>query len=88
MSGECDLCGESAIDCECVNTLINHPQHYQGQKFEVIEIIEDFNLNFCIGNAIKYILRAGKKGDRVQDLHKAMWYLRREIETQGDVPRN
>jgi hypothetical protein len=58
---------------------VNHPSHYQGNQFEVIDIIEDFDLNFSMGNAIKYILRAGKKEDRIEDLKKAVWYLEREI---------
>lgn len=61
--------------------LINHPPHYQGKKFESIDIIEDFGLNFCLGNAIKYILRCDKKGCKKQDLEKAIWYIKREIET-------
>lgn len=61
------------------NEKINHPSHYQGQKFEVIDIIEDFDLGFKLGNAIKYILRAGRKGDVLEDLRKAMWYIEREI---------
>jgi len=60
--------------------LINSPDHYQGNKFEVIDIIEDFNLNFSLGNAIKYILRSDKKENRIQDLKKAVWYLNHEIE--------
>ena len=59
--------------------MVNHPDHYQGNNFEVIDIIEDFNLNFSLGSAIKYILRAGKKDDRNQDLEKAIWYLQREL---------
>lgn len=59
---------------------VNHPSHYQGQKFEVIDIIEDFHLGFSLGNAIKYILRAGKKGLFTEDLKKAIWYLQREID--------
>lgn len=46
-----------------------------------IDVIEAFELGFHLGNAIKYILRAGKKGEREQDLQKAIWYLKREIET-------
>lgn len=61
--------------------LVNHPPHYQGKKFESIDIIEDFDLNFCLGNAIKYILRCDKKGSKKQDLEKAIWYLKREIES-------
>ena len=79
MSGECDKCSECAVDCQCHKDIINHPTHYQGNRFEVIDIIEDFDLNFCLGNAIKYILRAGKKDDFNADLRKAMWYIEREI---------
>lgn len=60
-------------------SLVNHPKHYQGQRFEVIDIIDDFKLNFNLGNALKYLLRAGKKGDRVVDLQKAIWYIEREL---------
>lgn len=60
---------------------VNHPSHYQGNKFEVIDIIEDYNLGFNLGNAIKYILRAGKKDDYCQDLNKAIWYLTREVQS-------
>jgi len=59
---------------------INHPKHYSGSKYEVIDIIEDFELNFCLGNAVKYILRAGKKDNKQEDLKKSIWYLQREIE--------
>lgn len=59
---------------------VNHPPHYQSSNgLEVIDIIEAFELNFNFGNAIKYILRAGKKGDFAEDLKKAVWYLQREI---------
>src|SRR5262249_2287986 len=50
-------------DVDKVVELVNHPSHYKGNKFEAIDIIEDFNLNFNLGNAIKYILRAGKKNE-------------------------
>ena len=59
--------------------MVNHPDHYQGNKMEVIDIIEDYSLGFSLGNAIKYILRADKKGNKKQDLQKAMWYLEREL---------
>ena len=61
--------------------MVNHPSHYKGNKFEAIDIIEDYKLNFNLGNALKYLLRAGHKDDYVQDLKKAIWYLNREIET-------
>jgi hypothetical protein len=61
---------------------VNHPDHYQsGSGIEVIDVIEAFNLGFNLGNVVKYILRAGHKGDRREDLKKAMWYLSREIGT-------
>lgn len=63
---------------------INHPEHYQGKKFEVIDIIDDYNLSFSLGNVIKYVLRAGKKEDAVEDLEKARWYLNREIDDLED----
>jgi hypothetical protein len=59
---------------------IEHPDHYQGKGLEVIEVIEAFDLGFSLGNCIKYILRAGKKGDAVEDLLKARWYLERHLE--------
>jgi|GEM_PF-808006 len=59
---------------------VNHPAHYKGNGLEAIEVIEDWQLGFHLGNAVKYILRAGKKGDRKQDLEKALWYVRRAID--------
>ncbi|MDD7383601.1 MAG: DUF3310 domain-containing protein [Peptoniphilaceae bacterium] len=59
--------------------MVNHPDHYNCNGIEVIDIIEAFNLNFNLGNVIKYVLRADKKGNRNEDLNKAMWYLIREI---------
>ncbi len=65
---------------------VNHPSHYGGADniYEAIKIIEAHNLNFNLGNAIKYILRAGIKDPnrRAEDLQKAEWYLKREIATQ------
>lgn len=60
--------------------MVNSPAHYQGKTFEVIDIINDYKLNFELGNAIKYILRADKKGNKKQDLQKALWYINRELE--------
>lgn len=60
--------------------MVNHPDHYQGNKMEVIDIIEDYSLGFSLGNAVKYILRADKKGNKKQDLEKAIWYLNRELD--------
>lgn len=61
--------------------LINHPPHYTNHPsgVECIQIVE--HMNFCLGNAMKYIWRAGlKNGDSTEDLKKAVWYLNREIE--------
>ena len=59
---------------------VNHPSHYTNHPsgIECIQIAE--HLNFCRGNAIKYIWRAGEKGDAIEDLKKAAWYINREIE--------
>ena len=58
---------------------VNNPAHYQAGGFEVIDIIEAFALNYRLGNVLKYVLRAGKKGDALVCLKKARWYLDREI---------
>lgn len=60
---------------------VNHPQHYGGKSnpYEAIKVIEAWELDFCLGNAVKYISRAGKKDNTVQDLKKAIWYLERRI---------
>ena len=60
---------------------VNHPNHYNTGKIEVIDFIEDQNLNFNLGNAVKYISRAGKKDPAKfrEDLEKAIWYLNREL---------
>lgn len=59
--------------------MVNHPDHYQGVGIEVIDVIEAFNLDFCLGNVIKYALRCGKKDEAIQELEKARWYLDRKI---------
>jgi len=56
---------------------INHPPHYNMGKIEVIHFIEDQQLGFHLGNAIKYITRAQHKGDPDSDIKKAIWYLNR-----------
>lgn len=57
---------------------VNHPKHYTHLPIEAIEITEHFN--FCMGNALKYIIRADHKGNPIEDLKKAAWYINREIE--------
>jgi hypothetical protein len=62
---------------------VNHPAHYGGadNPYEAIKVIEAWDLGFCLGNAVKYIARAGRKDPAatVEDLEKARWYLDREI---------
>lgn len=60
---------------------VNHPSHYTDGKIEVIDFIEEKNLNYHRGNAVKYIARAGKKNPdkEIEDLKKACWYINREI---------
>lgn len=54
---------------------VNHPDHYGGSDnpYEAIKVIEAWELGFCLGNTIKYIARAGRKGEAVEDLRKAAW---------------
>lgn len=59
--------------------VVNDPPHYKGNTLQSIDIIEDFQLGFNLGNAIKYILRCNKKGKKNEDLEKAIWYITREI---------
>ena len=61
---------------------INHPAHYNVGKVEAIDVIEDWNLGFCLGNTVKYIARAGHKDQSatIEDLKKARWYLDRHIQ--------
>lgn len=58
---------------------VNHPSHYTRGKIEVIDFIEDQQLPYHLGNVIKYVARAGYKGDKLEDLKKARWYLDRYI---------
>lgn len=75
---------------------INHPRHYNmggevdedgSAKYEVIKLIEDlgWGFDFCMGNALKYVLRAPHKGAEVEDLQKAAWYLKRASKRRGRV---
>jgi len=63
------------------NDVVNHPSHYTDGNIEVIDFIEDKGLGFCLGNAVKYISRAGKKypDKEIEDLEKAIWYIKRRI---------
>jgi hypothetical protein len=58
---------------------VNHPSHYTQGAIETIDVIEDWNLGYHLGQVIKYISRCDHKGKRLEDLKKAQWYLEREI---------
>lgn len=60
--------------------MINHPSHYTDGGIETIDFIEAKKLPYHLGNVVKYISRAGKKDNELQDLKKAQWYLNRYIE--------
>lgn len=61
---------------------INHPEHYTRGSIEVYDFIEAWNLDFTIGNVVKYVARAPYKGSFLDDLKKARWYLNKAIEKQ------
>lgn len=69
-----------------VNDVINHPSHYTDGKFETIEAIESWRLGYHLGNAVKYISRAGKKSKdtELEDLRKARWYIKRYLDHRRD----
>jgi len=60
--------------------MVNHPPHYKTGGIETIDFIEAKNLGYNLGNVVKYISRADYKGDRLENLKKAQWYMNREVE--------
>ncbi len=60
--------------------MVNRPPHYTSGNIEVCDFIVDQNLGFCLGNVVKYVARADRKGKPLEDLKKAAWYLNREIQ--------
>ena len=62
-----------------MSSKVDHPSHYN-KGVEAIVVIESWNLNFNLGNVIKYVLRAPYKGTEIEDLEKARFYITREIE--------
>ena len=60
-----------------VKEMVNHPKHYNRGDIEAIEVIEDWNLYFSVGSAVKYIARLGAKDLELQELEKTRWYLER-----------
>lgn len=63
---------------------VNHPSHYNAGKYEVIDVIVDWQLNFNLGNAVKYIARCDHKGNKKEDLEKAIFYLKYELEHMNE----
>ncbi len=85
----CTTC-TAGIMCQCgkskkqESSNVDHPDHYMKDSgFEVIDVINAWSLDFELGNAIKYIGRAGKKNPSktIEDLQKAVWYINRKINT-------
>ena len=74
------------IDAKFNPDPVNHPPHYKSGGIETIDFIEAKDLNYRLGNVVKYVSRAGRKNsDPVEDLQKAAWYLNREIEARKNA---
>jgi hypothetical protein len=78
--------GEEAKAAAAAREAVNHPDHYQaegdpGRVYEVIRVVRAWRLGFSLGNAVKYVARAGKKdpAKAAEDLKKAVWYINEEI---------
>ena len=81
--GDFALAGETTLVVGPTSNfdIVSRPSHYaEGRKFEPKDVIRDWGLNFNLGSAIKYISRAGRKDDILQDLKKARQFLDFEIE--------
>lgn len=77
-----ELCYQHKGDwhkCLITRDVINHPPHYTFGKYEVIDVLVDWKMDFLLGNVIKYVARAGRKGSKSEDLKKARVYLERAI---------
>lgn len=73
---------------EKMNNNVEHPTHYNQGLYEVIDVINDWKLNFNLGNAIKYIARADYKNNAIEDLEKAIFYLKYEIKYRENLKEN
>ncbi len=70
-----------------IKSTIDHPPHYGGNTlYETIKVIEEWKLGFHLGNAVKYISRAGRKPNTsgVEDIRKAIWYLQRWLDGEEE----
>ena len=70
-----EMTNEDRHQLQKYSELINHPQHYNQGKIEVIDAIVDWELDFIEGNVVKYVARSKHKSSRAGDLKKARWYL-------------
>ena len=68
-----------------MSDLIDRPPHYTFSRIEVIDAIEAWGLGFHLGNVVKYVARSAHKGDRLNDLKKARWYLDRAIAAEAQT---
>ena len=70
----------SVVDKEPLFDPVNNPSHYcEGRMYEPIDVINDWELGFDLGNVVKYISRAGRKNNMIEDLKKARFYLNHQI---------
>jgi hypothetical protein len=67
------------IRMQPADDMVNSPPHYTAGGIETIDFIEAKELNYHLGNVVKYVTRSGHKGDKLKDLEKAQWYLNRAI---------
>ena len=79
-----EIASVTAEDAGTIDKAVDHPSYYGGadNTYEAIKVIDAWGLGFCLGNAVKYICRAGNKlgNSKLQDLKKAVWYCQHEIE--------
>ena len=73
------MTSNESLQEKLVTDMVNHPPHYKSGGIETIDFIEAKGLNYNLGNVVKYITRADLKGDRKENLEKALWYLKREL---------
>lgn len=84
---EDEICADLVADQKRKEAdMVNNPPHYTFGKFEVIDVVEDWQLDFNLGNAVKYIARHRHKGRPLEDLKKARWYLERSIQNLEKKP--
>jgi len=78
------VAGDTVFNMPKPTDPVNHPAHYTSHPSGVECIQVTQHMNFCVGNAMKYLWRAGNKGDYIEDLRKAKWYIEQEIARVGE----